>query len=303
MTNRRRTGLPSAVRRRRMPKGCYNGVHIGGEMRTFAWLFLVLIPVVSAAAPMQVTHQGRVLDSLGAPIQSDVPVTVSLYVDADSATTPFWTYTWASVPVLDGYYSLNLGQSPSPTLDTADFAHPEVWIDVGVGTGLQPRALLSSVPYAIESDVTRSVRASVVVDAVNAGEATWSGVDILRRTYAFTKTKDETTALVLWHDNLRCTGSSVACRWEVRFRPAAGGTAQPCTAPATIKADWYNGTNNFHLPTTVMGMCTATSAGPLTAGDWVAEIYLIQHPHASAEGASWTGWNTTASTFVMIEVD
>lgn len=254
------------------------------------------------AAPVRLSHQGRVLDSIGAPVEGAQDIGLSLF-DSETGTTPFWTYTWEAVALADGYYALDIGAPPSPTLDSSAFGRPEVWVQADIGGAIQPRALLSSVPLAAQAEVAIATRASVVVDAVNAGSVKWAGSDVLRRSYPFTKQRDDTKALFFWYDNLRCTGETVACRWEVRFRPASGGVAQPCTVPATIKADFYNSTGNFHIPSTVTGMCTATASGPLSAGDWVAEVYLLAHPHTAAEGVSWTGWDTTASTFAMLEVE
>ena len=112
-------------------------------------LLLLALPAVAAATPVTLSHQGRLLDATGVPLQGPQQVTVALHASEGSASS-FWSDTFA-VNANDGYVSVILGSDE--TLDTADLLRDEVWIEYIVGTSLGRQRLLS-VPYAA---VARSV--------------------------------------------------------------------------------------------------------------------------------------------------
>jgi hypothetical protein len=49
------------------------------------------------AAPVRLSHQGRVLDSIGTPVEGSHAISLSLF-DSETEPTPFWTYTWGQSP-------------------------------------------------------------------------------------------------------------------------------------------------------------------------------------------------------------
>ena len=67
-------------------------------------LLLLLLPLTASAIPVQVTHQGRLLDPAGGPVNSLTTVEVAL-VDGGSIV---WTGSESLRPQ-DGYYALRLG--------------------------------------------------------------------------------------------------------------------------------------------------------------------------------------------------
>jgi hypothetical protein len=69
--------------------------------------FLAILPCVARAQDLFVTHQGRLLDALGAPIQGSHDLRVSLY-DAQDGGTDVWRRVYRGVSIQDGYFSVGL---------------------------------------------------------------------------------------------------------------------------------------------------------------------------------------------------
>ncbi len=99
-----------------------------------------------AAVPAKLTHQGRLYDSSGAPIDQTLPMTFRLY---DDAGNPVWIET-LDVLFADGYYAVELGSSVpiEPTL-FADALSLELGVQIGNDAELTPRAPVNSVPFAL----------------------------------------------------------------------------------------------------------------------------------------------------------
>jgi hypothetical protein len=113
--------------------------------------------VTASAAPVQLHHQGRLVDGTGAVVQGQTALTVALYAAATGGSAAF-TDT-LTVPVADGFYSVTLGATPGNSLDSSVLMG-DVWVEVRVGgTPLGPRTPLLSVPRAV---VATSVDGGVV---------------------------------------------------------------------------------------------------------------------------------------------
>jgi hypothetical protein len=102
----------------------------------------------AVAAPPQVTHQGRLTDVIGTPIDGDVALEFRLY---NSETAPVGTHVWSdamTTPIINGYYSVMLGND---ALDAA-LNNDALWIEVVAnGVTLTSRQPLAAVPYAVRS--------------------------------------------------------------------------------------------------------------------------------------------------------
>jgi hypothetical protein len=109
--------------------------------------WMLAIPAVASAAPMQMTWQARVLGADGNPVNGTLPVTVTLWADAARTPPALWTDTFSSVPVQDGFFALTLGSGVP--LDGGDLPDGGAWIDVAVGANpvIGPTPLRAA-PYA-----------------------------------------------------------------------------------------------------------------------------------------------------------
>ena len=124
--------------------------------RSLALVLGCLLATTAAAVPLELSHQGRLSDSAGAPLTGSHTLTFSLY-DSASATTAFWTEDHTTD--LDaGYFSVVLGSQGS-AINTEAFAGDTVFLGISVDgdAELGDRLPLLSVPYALRADVATSV--------------------------------------------------------------------------------------------------------------------------------------------------
>src|SRR6185295_6088926 len=93
------------------------------------------LALLLAAAPGQpawaafINYQGQLKTPAGQPASGSKPMTFELYTNAAGTGTPAWSETYASVPVDNGLFSVQLGsQNPwDPSLFNSD-----VWLKVTV---------------------------------------------------------------------------------------------------------------------------------------------------------------------------
>lgn len=131
-------------------------------MRVLVALSL-LISLQAAATPLAFTHQARLLDAAGQPLDGTFAITFSLYADA-SGGSPLWTET-ANAQIEDGFLSHVLGSGTS--LDLAHFNGETRYLALSIDAApeLSPRVPLTSVPYALRAsraEEAANVRGGVV---------------------------------------------------------------------------------------------------------------------------------------------
>jgi hypothetical protein len=100
----------------------------------------------TATVPSTVTHQGRLYDSAGAPVDDVLPMTFRLY---DGSGAQVWIETLA-VTFAEGYYAAELG-SVVPFAPEWLAAQDDLELGIAIGNDpeLTPRSPLTSVPYAL----------------------------------------------------------------------------------------------------------------------------------------------------------
>ncbi|MFT6143166.1 MAG: hypothetical protein ACJAZO_000511 [Myxococcota bacterium] len=100
----------------------------------------------ATAVPLELTHQGRVLNATGVPLNGASAMTVGVYA-ASTGGSALWTETFSSVDIDDGRYHLQL-----TALESADFDGSTRYLEVAVDGIIQlPRTPILSVPYAIRA--------------------------------------------------------------------------------------------------------------------------------------------------------
>ncbi len=126
----------------------------------------LLLPLTASAVPLQVTHQGRLFDALGAPLTGTVDVSVALYDDAATGSQ-LWTDTF-STTFDQGYYTLTLGSGTA--LDASVMAGDDVWLELAVDSGPpMPRTQVVSVPFAIRAGSAATADTAAIATEVAAG--------------------------------------------------------------------------------------------------------------------------------------
>ena len=135
----------------------------------------VLIPSIAAAVPQVLSHQGRMLDAQGTPIQGEHTVVATLY---DGPTT-LQTWSIDNTSFDDGFYSISLNGLNAAWFDAA----VELGLALDTGSEFEPRIALVSVPSAMRashSDTTGGVVAQVAAEGSGcapAGALAWDTGD------------------------------------------------------------------------------------------------------------------------------
>jgi len=135
----------------------------------------------AGSVPMQLTEQGRLLDTNGVPVSGGVMFTFSLYAAATGGTA-LWTEQ-QTLTLQNGYLSAQLGTvTPIPP---GTFSGAVLYLGLAVNTDpeMTPRQTVSSVPYAIVAgnavgDITPS-SVSVADAAVINNQGQWVGPSIV----------------------------------------------------------------------------------------------------------------------------
>ena len=99
--------------------------------------------------PNLIGFQGRLSDDIGDAINETVNITFSIY-GVETGGTALWSETKA-VNVIDGLFSVTLGNITP--LDEDDFNSAERWIGILVETDseMTPRTRITAVPYALQA--------------------------------------------------------------------------------------------------------------------------------------------------------
>lgn len=125
------------------------------------FLLALCVPALAHASPIQMGHQGRLLDTLGQPISGTHTVELSL---RDASDAVLFEEDFGALNLTGGFYSVILGLEDD--LDSSVLAEPAVYVAVRIdGTLLGSRSLLVSSPYAARATVGEHV------DVVDTGGA------------------------------------------------------------------------------------------------------------------------------------
>ncbi|MGB2804982.1 MAG: hypothetical protein WBD64_08825, partial [Candidatus Zixiibacteriota bacterium] len=110
-------------------------------------MFLAVAPMATADVPNQMNYQGQLTDDLGAPLDTIVSMTFTIYSDSSGGMV-LWTETQTGVEVSGGLFNVLLGSGP-PIPDTV-FADDWRWLGIQIGSDpeIAPLTKLVTVPYA-----------------------------------------------------------------------------------------------------------------------------------------------------------
>jgi subtilisin-like proprotein convertase family protein len=118
-------------------------------------LILSLLCAGALAVPVEMNHQGRLLDSDGAGLEGSYLLTFRLY-DAETGGSQLWT-TAMAVDFDNGYYSAQLGTDGSLDQDALSQYPTYLELQLDSNDPMEPRYSLSSVPYAIIAESAESL--------------------------------------------------------------------------------------------------------------------------------------------------
>jgi hypothetical protein len=119
---------------------------------------LCLFGSTAHAVPGQFTHQGRLLDADGAPLEDETTITFRV-TNADMAGDTLWEET-ITVPLTNGFYSAVLGADEAENpLDTDVLSQAPVWLELQLEdeAPMLPRSAIHAVPYASMATVAEEL--------------------------------------------------------------------------------------------------------------------------------------------------
>lgn len=116
-------------------------------MITWKVVFAILIlAAVSFAVPLFMNYQAKLTDTLGVPLNGSYDITFRIYDVAGGPGSALWSETHYGVEVVDGFFSVRLGEAGGPLNLPFD---TQYWIEIAIGTDvLSPREPLSTNAYA-----------------------------------------------------------------------------------------------------------------------------------------------------------
>jgi hypothetical protein len=142
-----------------------------------------------AGVPIQISHQGRLLDASSHPVNGPVDLTFRIY-DAPTGGAPLWTELQSSVAVTNGLFTVMLGSVTPLSLDVlapagSDGMIPiDRFLEVQVASDppLAPRVRLGSAPYSVatgrvEGDIETQPNSLRVRDNSHTSEVNVKALD------------------------------------------------------------------------------------------------------------------------------
>lgn len=244
-------------------------------LRTTVLTSALLGAPAALAAPIALTHQGRLLDASGAPLNGSTVLQFDLY-DTSSSTSAVFSET-ATVPVEDGYYAvvLDIGVG-GVTLDSAMLADGDSWLQVSVaGAPVGTRTRLAEAPG---SAVARSLDLPHVTASTctTAGAMSWDPTFKVLRTCDGAKwspagARVESVQIGVWGNGTPLMVDVL--RDGARLRPANGAGFRFTLHHNNIIAGHSTATVWVGIYTHLIVHSTTTTGGNDASG---SGMYLIQ---------------------------
>ncbi len=142
------------------------------------WLFrflIICIFLLSTVFAQELIETGFLRDHYGQPMTAILQMKYKIYTQATGGT-PIWDSGFMTVSVNDGYYSVRLGSSPQPTLDSNVLVSSQNYymgFEVD-GDTFPSRELIAYHARAILAD--RSLRSDLSTTANSALHVDWSNI-------------------------------------------------------------------------------------------------------------------------------
>jgi hypothetical protein len=140
-------------------------------MRPSLLLLAASLATSAIAAPLHLSHQGRLFDSTGGAIDGPHDLSIALY-DAPATGNVLWSDSMTAVDFSMGYYAIDIGGGA--TLSASAFDGDDVWMALAIdGAPALTRVKLAT--SAASADTATSVSGGVV----NASELRINGTPVI----------------------------------------------------------------------------------------------------------------------------
>ncbi len=131
---------------------------------------LVLLPATAVAVPHSMSHQGRLMDALGVPLDGQHDIAFSLY-DAPAGGAEVFAET-ITTDFTDGYYSIVVNDGDAMDLDILD---DDLWVELAIDAAppFPDRLPVRAVPWAMRTELAdQATQADHATTADSATSAT-----------------------------------------------------------------------------------------------------------------------------------
>lgn len=198
---------------------------------------LLFLPTLALAVPTELTHQGRILDASGDPLDGSFSLRVSLWTE-QSGGSEVWSET-SDTTLTEGYFSAVLGRTTP--LDGSVLDGSVLWVEIAVdgGAPVGDRLPLTSTAYAVRAGDAETARTATAVSGgvVDATEIRINGTTVIDGNGVLAG-----AALDLAAVEAIVEGAWPTCDVDARLR--FDGTAWVC-ADATVNAEDIVGTLDY----------------------------------------------------------
>jgi hypothetical protein len=252
----------------------------GGFLAVAVFAFLLSTAARAQLVPQLINYQGRLNDGAGLPVNNlSVPMVFGVW---DAATVGSGSQLWTeaqSVPVVNGLYSVRLG-AVTPVPASVFTASPR-YLQVSVfGETLSPRAILTSVPYALNADLLDGQHATSFANATHG--------------HAFTEITGSVTDAQV-PDNITITNADKVDNLDASaFALAAHNHSGANITSGTIGNAYFSAYGDLSTEGYLDGN---SSTDVLLRGQGDARFAAISHSHSGADITSGTIGNALFSAY------
>jgi hypothetical protein len=144
--------------------------------KTMVLAISLLMSTSALAVPLELSHQGRLFDDSGVPLNGAHDLTLALH-NAPAGGNLLWMDTFTDVTFDHGYYNIQLGSSAA--LTAGPFDGDDVYLELAINSApALSRTRIVSVPFAVRAQSATSVNGGVV----NASEIQIDGTTVIDST-------------------------------------------------------------------------------------------------------------------------
>ena len=114
------------------------------QMTSLVALLWLLLAVPAMAQNLTLNYQGQLFDAAGDPVSASHEMTFRLYTEAEGGA-PVWTEAHDSVDIIDGRFTVELGEIEALPPELADHGALYLGVEVSGGAEMMPRMQVGAV--------------------------------------------------------------------------------------------------------------------------------------------------------------
>lgn len=193
-----------------------------------------------ATSTSTISYQGRLADSAGNPVNTEIGMTFRIYNSA-TGSSALWTETYSAVSVSDGLFHVLLGSTtPLPNNLFSNNSTLYLGVTVGADSEMIPREQLASAPYAMQANLA-DLALTVPDGAITSNQLNLnSGIKCLTSETAFNTTArqsvnipalnlsfvlDKSSKVLIWMDGMARSEQAAPIYEDIQYYLMLDGVA------------------------------------------------------------------------------